>query len=118
MSFHSYIMGEWINPHDPEDYSRRYILIDNDFGQVIGISDESTIGGKGMVIAIIREYSSRHLNVEGNLCIFLLQQCERSGWSIKQMLTYLDTMAKRDEPFANFWNTVDQEKLLSYAIFS
>ena len=72
------------------------------------------------VAAIIIEYSKRKLNVEGNLVKHLTQYCSKYNLKLTKVLASYDQACLNPQyaEFAALWKTVDQAKLLKYAMFT
>jgi hypothetical protein len=111
---------------DPNYWIFQYTLVDDQFGEVNGIApDFPSPDATNMDMnvpspsPIIIEYRKRGLNVEGNLVIWCLQQCNIYDCSTKDLLKLFDVASGIDgnERFAELWKTVDQAKVLRLATF-
>lgn len=89
-----------------------YMLIDDEFGKVLGYDNEA-----GEIGAIIVEYRKRGLNVEANLCKYLLDINNTGGTLAERLAEYTIPGVETDHPFDKLWATVDQTKILKYAVF-
>ena len=109
------------DPKSPDYWRRHYTLVDDEFGEVSGESASAGVGvgASAGVAAIIIEYSKRKLNVEGNLVKHLMQVCSENNWKLTKVLARFDKACPNPQyaEFAALWKTVDQTKLLKYAVF-
>ena len=100
-------------------------LVDDEFGEVsgagVGADVIASVGADviASAAAIIIEYSKRKLNVEGNLVKYLTQHCSKYNYKLTELLARFDQVCldPRFAEFAALWKTVDQAKLLKYAMF-
>ena len=97
-----------------------YTLVDDEFGEVSGEVSDASVGMFAGAVAIIIEYSKRKLNVEGNLVKYLTQYCSKYNWKLTELLAWFDQacLDPRLAELAKLWKTVDQAKLLKYAVFT
>jgi hypothetical protein len=102
---------------DPEYWIFKYTLFDDLFGQVSGEAPSAiNVPGYGSAVApIIIEYNKRGLNVEAQLAIYLLRLCKSYDNELKWLLADYDRSETAE--FQKLWKTVDQSKILMYAIF-
>ena len=111
------------NPESPNFYRFNYILVDDEFGEVsgagAGVDVFVGLGAGAGAAAIIIEYSKRKLNVEGNLVKYLTQLCSKYNDKLTELLAWFDRTCLDPQcaEFAVLWKTVDQAKLLKYAVF-
>ena len=118
--FISVKINNWLSedPKSPDYWRFNYTLVDDEFGEVSGVGACGAGAGEG-VAAIIIEYSKRKLNVEGNLVKYLTQYCSEYNYKLTELLAWYDQICldPRFAEFADLWKTVDQAKLLKYAVF-
>jgi hypothetical protein len=104
--FHGYCSGA------AEDLRFNYKLIDSDFsieGITIGPRYTVPLGfGAGAVIDIYRE---KHLNIEGNLAIFLLHFAERMAYNLPYLVNKCRDLFPQ-------WKHIDEDRLKKYILFS
>ena len=72
-----------------------------------------------LIGAIIQEYSSRQLPVEGQLAIYLMRCCQEHECSIHELIANYNYCAERphNQEFAKLWKLVDQNKVKQLAVF-
>lgn len=95
-----------------------YTLVDSEFGSVTGAGINSIAGAMAAPSAIIIEYRKRKLNVEANLLKYLLYVCRRQDYELISLLARFDTNSEYEnsKEFAALWKTIDQSKIMKYAV--
>jgi hypothetical protein len=120
--FTSFELINWISDTSP-DFT--YLLIDDQFGKVSGIGPAPYPAMRYNPTPhpspgpIILEYGHRNLNIEGNIALYFLQQCQECDWKLKYILQWCNERCcdPKNSKFAKLWQTVDQSKILKYAVF-
>lgn len=97
----------------PDYWLFEYDLTDSEFGETSGAAYGPNIG------CVITEYRKRNLNVELNVLAAIIKWYP--GTSISDHLKNYDDYNYKHKPpcsdFQKLWQSVDQKKVLKYAVF-